>query len=58
MSALQLATLSEATGVRYIVGLPLWDRNSYYLAQQMMAKATEKLGDAVIAFELGNEPRW
>ncbi len=37
-------------------GLPLWSNTSISVAASMIAKAQEKLGSAVIAYELGNEP--
>lgn len=39
-------------------GLPLSKRSSPDLAAGVMAAAERELGDAVIGFELGNEPRW
>lgn len=40
---------------RYIIGLPLWQKNAIDMSQQIIAAAQEHLGDALLGFELGNE---
>ena len=42
---------------RYLIGLPLWQKNAVELSRQIMKDAHKYLGDAVIGFELGNEVR-
>jgi hypothetical protein len=50
-----MRTLRDAVGMRYIIGLPLEQRN-VKLARDIMATAQSYLGNSIIAFELGNEP--
>jgi len=42
---------------RYIIGLPLHQRNATAMSRQMMITAKKVLGRALIGFELGNEVR-
>lgn len=47
----------SALACRYLIGLPLWQKNAIELSQQIMKDAQQYLGDALIGFELGNEVR-
>jgi hypothetical protein len=40
---------------RYIIGLPLFQKNAVEMGKQMMQDSLKHLGPAVIGFELGNE---
>lgn len=53
-----LAALHKATGCRYLIGLPLWTANAIEVGKGMMEIATATLGNALVGFELGNEPEF
>jgi hypothetical protein len=40
---------------RFIIGLPLFQKNAVEMCQQMIGQAKKYLGSSVIGFELGNE---
>lgn len=40
---------------RFLLGLPLFPKNSIDMSKKMIADAKKYLGDSVIGFELGNE---
>jgi hypothetical protein len=40
---------------RYIIGLPLHQRNATAMSRQLMRTAKKELGPALQGFELGNE---
>lgn len=42
---------------RYIIGLPLHQRNATAMSRQLMITAKKELGPALQGFELGNEVR-
>lgn len=52
-----LKRLHEATNCRYIIGLPLHQKNATEMSRAMMAAAKAQLGPALMGFELGNEVR-
>lgn len=52
-----LKKLRRYTNARFVIGLPLWPKNSIDLSKQIMAAANKNLGSSVIVFELGNEVR-
>jgi hypothetical protein len=51
------ATLSGAHVRRYIIGLPLFQKNAVEMSRQMIGQAKKFLGSSVIGYELGNEVR-
>ncbi|WIA22326.1 hypothetical protein OEZ85_004640 [Tetradesmus obliquus] len=42
----------------FILGLPLFPKNSIGMSQKIMAQSRKYLGDSVIGYELGNEPEF
>lgn len=50
MTAAALVLLS-----RFIIGLPLAQKNAIEMSKQMIGQAKKYLGSAVIGYELGNE---
>lgn len=50
-----LRALRDATGARFIIGLPLAQRNALELSRTIMQDARATLGASVVGFELGNE---
>eukprot|EP00878_Enallax_costatus_P013634 GHUV01014256.1.p1 GENE.GHUV01014256.1~~GHUV01014256.1.p1 ORF type:complete len:561 (+),score=79.37 GHUV01014256.1:338-2020(+) len=53
-----MAQLKKAANARFIIGLPLFQKNAIEMSKQMIADAKKYLGNAVIGFELGNEPEF
>jgi hypothetical protein len=49
------AAVCVAPVFRYIIGLPLHQRNATALSRQLMITAKKELGPALKGFELGNE---
>lgn len=50
-----LAALKASAGMRFVIGLPL-EKADVDLARRIMDTARQYLGDAIVGFELGNEP--
>jgi hypothetical protein len=40
---------------RFVIGLPLFQKNAVEMSRQMMGQAKKYLGSSVIQYELGNE---
>lgn len=40
---------------RFVIGLPLFQKNAVEMSRQMMGQAKKYLGNSVIQYELGNE---
>ncbi|WIA42782.1 hypothetical protein OEZ86_008721 [Tetradesmus obliquus] len=53
-----LKKFRDATNCRFILGLPLFPKNSIGMSQKIMAQSRKYLGDSVIGYELGNEPEF
>lgn len=50
-----IKVIRRDTNAKFIIGLPLWPKNSIDMSKRIMAAAKKNLGDAVIVYELGNE---
>ncbi|WIA13252.1 hypothetical protein OEZ85_006841 [Tetradesmus obliquus] len=53
-----LEKLQRATNCRFIIGLPLWQKNAAEMGRHIIDQAQKHLGDSLMGFELGNEPEF
>jgi hypothetical protein len=55
LTKISSAAAAALLRLRYIIGLPLWQKNAVEMGRHMIEQAQKHLGDSLMGFELGNE---